>query len=514
MEKAVGYIRVSSPFQVKNESLAAQKEAIKKHCDAYERELAEIYADEGISGKASENRPALMRLLSDARQKRFNGVIVRTIARFGRNMMESLNNEKVLSDCGIRLISLQENVDFSSTIGKIILSVLAGFAQLENEERAAAAMASRILKVRQGLPAVPRRPFARTYSKEKGWEPDEEVFKMMRWAADQYVNQNRSVIDIASDLKRLYGFDISPDRLRKNLRTRCGDEWVLNVGGEQYVLKVPRILDDEMIERVRATADRNSRNNKVHVYRKYALTGVLRCAKCLKSLRGQTQYGKYEFYQHPPKKDNPCSAGFASVKLRKIEDAVFRKIFENTIDEVGFSNAIKDALPNPERIELMKRNIVKNEKRLEKVEKDLRKLVDIAMNGTLKKETLQEREGELYEAKAKLIEEIEGDKQRLNSLPSVEQLEQEAEFLRRRLMMFFQSSERYKEMSYEEKRQLLNFLFEGKDARGVPYGVYIDKIEADEWEVFIYGCLIGDGQRTTGSFFIKGDDSRKGRGAL
>ena len=72
--------------------------------------------------------------------------------------------------------------------------------------------------------------------------------------------------------------------------------------------------------------------------------------------------------------------------------------------------------------------------------------------------------------------------------------------------MFFQSSDRYKEMRYEEKRQLLNFLFEGKDARGVPYGVYIDKIEADEWEVFIYGCLIGDGQRTTGSFFIKGDD--------
>ena len=40
----------------------------------------------------------------------------------------------------------------------------------------------------------------------------------------------------------------------------------------------------------------------------------------------------------------------------------------------------------------------------------------------------------------------------------------------------------------------------------MPYGVYIDKIEDDEWEVFIYGCLIGDGQRTTGSFFIKGDD--------
>ncbi|MBP1695614.1 MAG: hypothetical protein H6Q41_802 [Deltaproteobacteria bacterium] len=90
--------------------------------------------------------------------------------------------------------------------------------------------------------------------------------------------------------------------------------------------------------------------------------------------------------------------------------------------------------------------------------------------------------------------------------PSVEQLEQEAESLRRRLMMFFQSPDRYTEMTYEEKRQLLNFLFEGKDAEGIPYGVYIDKIGDDEWEVFIYGCLIGDGQRTTGSFIIKGDE--------
>ena len=71
--------------------------------------------------------------------------------------------------------------------------------------------------------------------------------------------------------------------------------------------------------------------------------------------------------------------------------------------------------------------------------------------------------------------------------------------------MFFQPPDRYTEMSYEEKRQLLNFLFQGKDAEGIPYGVYIDKIGDDKWEVFIYGCLIGDGQRTAGSFIIKGD---------
>jgi hypothetical protein len=195
-----------------------------------------------------------------------------------------------------------------------------------------------------------------------------------------------------------------------------------------------------------------------------------------------------------------------SVKLQQIEDAVFRKIFQNTIDEVGFSKAIRDAVPSPEHIEAMKANIVKNEERLRKVEKDLNNLVDLAMNGTLRKETIEKKEGELYEAKAKLHEEIERDKQTLNSLPSVEQLEQESEFLRAKLMMFFQSSKRYREMSYEEKRQLLNFLFEGKDAWGMPYGIYIDKVEDDEWEVFIYGCLIGDGQRMAGSFFMKGED--------
>jgi hypothetical protein len=194
-----------------------------------------------------------------------------------------------------------------------------------------------------------------------------------------------------SDLKTLNGYDISPDRLRKILRTRCGGDWVLKVGGEEHVLKIPRILDDDMIERVRMTAERNSRNNKAHVHRKYALTGFLRCDKCSKALRGQTQYGKYEFYQHPPKKAKPCTAGFASVKLQQIEDAVFRKIFQNTIDEVGFSKAIRDAVPSPEHIEAMKANIVKNEERLRKVEIDLHKLVDLAMNGTLRKETIKKK---------------------------------------------------------------------------------------------------------------------------
>jgi site-specific DNA recombinase len=485
-------------------SLPAQKQEIENYVKIKGSELVRIYEDAGITGKAMEKRLDLRRLMRDAETKKFDVVVTRDVTRFGRNMVDSLNNIERLDRLGIRLISLHQNLDFSTTIGKLIFTILAGFAQIENENRAETSLESKLALARDGHPSSGRLPFARLYSKENGWQLDDEKAELMRWAAIEYLEKNRSKFDIADDLKARWGFEISGDHLLRVLKKDCGDKWTVKIGGEQFIFVVPPILDEKTIERVKTRVEQNRTNNK-QKYRKYSLAGFIRCGKCGKSLGGHTQHGKFQYYKHPGRRYSDCNA-FNAIPLKKIEDAVFTKILENTVDEVGFQNAIKDSLPDKKHIVSLKRRIADNEKALKKIENDLDKLVEIAISGTLKKETIQDREKGLYEAKAQLTEEIERDKQRLRFLPSVDQIEKQAEFVRRNLMLHFGSEDRLKEMSYDEKRQLLHFLFDGKDNEGTPYGIYVEKIGKGEWEYFIYGCLIGDGQRITGLSILKGDD--------
>ncbi len=75
-----------------------------------------------------------------------------------------------------------------------------------------------------------------------------------------------------------------------------------------------------------------------------------------------------------------------------IEDAIFRTIFENTVDAPAFERAIKDSLPDENLILSLEKQVKAREKELKRTEKELDKLVNLALEGTLKKETIHERE--------------------------------------------------------------------------------------------------------------------------
>src|ERR1700753_2701539 len=80
--KAAAYIRVSTTMQVdEGSSLAEQRETLTKRIEAEGWELADVYADEGISGKR-DDRPELERLLRDL--PRLDRVVVTELSRLGR----------------------------------------------------------------------------------------------------------------------------------------------------------------------------------------------------------------------------------------------------------------------------------------------------------------------------------------------------------------------------------------------------------------------------------------------
>ncbi len=487
--KAAGYVRVSTPGQEDGESLSTQRKNIEFFARKENLELVQIYADEGISGGSVSNRHGLLQCLKDGVNGKFSVIIIHRLSRFGRNALELLNNYKELQKAGIQLRSISEGIDFSTKYGEFMLTMLAAIAQLEREIIRETMLENRIGRAKRGIPTAGMMPFGRTFDREKGvWILDEEKAKIIRQAAQEYLDG----IPMKA-LARKYG--MRDNNLRIILGQKSGDTWTVNFkDAEPITYIIPRILPDETIARLRERFEFNKKNNRNDIITKYLLSGYIFCEKCHRPLTAQTpnkDHSYLKYYRHRP--DVPCKA-FTYIPTQRIEEAVFQAIFENFVDVPNFEKAIAESLPDPTTKTDIELRIAKNRKRINKLDKDLDDLVNLALSGTLTRETIQKKETELIHAKSICIDEISNDQRFLQSLPDIEQVKEEANSVRRLLLDYFGSKEHQTEMTYEDKRKLLQWLFEGRDKEGNNYGIYINATrqgKKQKVDYFLYGKITG-----------------------
>jgi len=100
---------------------------------------------------------------------------------------------------------------------------------------------------------------------------------------------------------------------------------------------------------------------------------------------------EHKYYQHLSKTHSQCQA-FSSIHLQQIEHAIFETIFENICDVPNFEKAISESMPNEKMINDLERKIKSDEKKLKRISRELDKLIDLALSGTLTKETIRNKE--------------------------------------------------------------------------------------------------------------------------
>jgi len=134
--KVAIYTRVSTEDQAREgTSLEVQREflisyAKREGWEIYYPEKDRIYEDDGYSGYTTE-RPALKKLLSDAKKKKFEMIIVHKIDRFSRNLRDLLNLVDELESLNISFKSATEVYDTSNSAGKMMFQQLGSFAEFE-----------------------------------------------------------------------------------------------------------------------------------------------------------------------------------------------------------------------------------------------------------------------------------------------------------------------------------------------------------------------------------------------
>lgn len=129
---ARGYTRVSTTGQSEDGvSLETQKVRIKAYCEYRNLNLVEFYTDAGISAKDMENRPELQRLLKEVRKEEF--VIITDISRLSRNTKDAITILEDFKEKKISLVSLDIGLDFSTSAGTLVFTLLCSVAKMERE---------------------------------------------------------------------------------------------------------------------------------------------------------------------------------------------------------------------------------------------------------------------------------------------------------------------------------------------------------------------------------------------
>lgn len=142
--KAVAYARVSTLLGQDPEH---QLSTIRKFAQARNFELVKEFVDLGISG-SKERRPALDEMVRDARQGKFKVIVIVGIARLAHDTRHLLNLVSELHHVGVSVISLRENIDFTTPMGQAALAIFGAMASLERSlisERIRTALAAKKL---------------------------------------------------------------------------------------------------------------------------------------------------------------------------------------------------------------------------------------------------------------------------------------------------------------------------------------------------------------------------------
>lgn len=127
-EDAISYARVSSRMQEDNYSSSAQHRGNREFAKRKGWRIVREYTDVG-SGTNTE-RSAFQEMLEDAKAGKFQHIICHKLDRFSRSVIDTLDMLQELEEYGISFSSSTEQFDFATPIGKVLLTLLAAFAEL------------------------------------------------------------------------------------------------------------------------------------------------------------------------------------------------------------------------------------------------------------------------------------------------------------------------------------------------------------------------------------------------
>ncbi len=298
------YLRRSTDDENQPYTIEAQEERLRSYVDSQPNWVVALRFADDASGATIE-RKDLQRALSAARNGLIDVLLVYRVDRLSRSLRDTVHLLEELDQAGVVFRSATEPFDTATPIGRMLLQMLAMFAQFERDMIIDRVISGMERKAAKGLWKGGRRPFGYQVDKTaKKLVIDETEAAIVRLIFDRYVRDRLGTKSIANVLNN------------RGLRTTVGGPWsghkILRMLDNRIYLGEltfreitvegthDPIISEEtfdaaqkiLTERSEETSRRASNPSD------YYLTGRMRCPQCGTALIGTRATGRNHTYRY------------------------------------------------------------------------------------------------------------------------------------------------------------------------------------------------------------------------
>lgn len=312
------YARVSTDQQAlrKDGSLDTQEDLLRRHVEQKrtmgERWEIKLYREEGVSGKTLD-RPKFQEMMADIKAGKVQALAVVALDRVARNVRAFLGFLDFLIEHKVDFISLREQVDTGTPVGRLILTFLSALAEFERQVISARAKEKSDWRARNGLWHGGPQPLG--YKAGNGTITPQEDEKHVVEAIYRTYLETDSVRLTAVQVNKM-GYRTKRYQSRRG-KTQGGKEFhkshiaqiltnpayigKMKRNGQLVPAQYPGIIDEDLFYEVQHRLKRNQvvkirrRRDKKYVF---LLEGLLRCGYCGGALspsysKGRNGYIRY-----------------------------------------------------------------------------------------------------------------------------------------------------------------------------------------------------------------------------
>ncbi len=399
MKKTALYIRVSTDAQAEEGySIDAQKEKLLAACTINGWDNHELYIDGGWSG-SNIDRPEMQHMIADIKGGKLERCVVYKLDRLSRSQKDVLYIiEDLFDPYGVDFVSLTEQLDTGTPMGRAMIGILAAFAQLERENIRMRTRMGMRERVKEGYwMGGGRIPYGYDYDSKQGILVPNKDAEKVRMIYKLYID-GQSPQKIANTLGLKY------ERLVMQILQRKSNIGIIQYNGEEYKGRHEPIIDEATY--YKAMQEMEERSKKKVNYTENLLTGLVYCGKCGAKMRYQkwsTKGHKLVCYSQQTSKPylvkNPdCDQ--TRLWAKDVEEIVVDHILNLKMD---VSNKSSDSTNAPSTLEML-------EARAANVSKKIRRLYDLYADSAddLLLDTIKENQKELESIKAQIENEVRG----------------------------------------------------------------------------------------------------------
>ena len=300
------YIRVSSEMQVDGHSLDAQLDLCQAFAQARGWRVVEVFKGEGESAKTDKRRE-FQRLIAFVRAGQAEIVLTHKIDRFARNVQDALSYLHEFSRLGVTYASATEQFDFTTPWGRMMLVMLAAFAELFLNNLSAETSKGKRKRAEKGLWNGDLALGYRVGADGKTPEIDPETAPAVRLAfelsaaghGDNAIARLLNERGYTTRGKRPDSGPFSKDSLFVLLQNPFYIGKV-SYKGEYFPGLQPALISADLFERTQAARRRRRvlPRQPVNTGRIYPLAKIVHCGTCRRRLRGQ-HHGGRRTYRDP-----------------------------------------------------------------------------------------------------------------------------------------------------------------------------------------------------------------------